>query len=128
MNLEPKIILTISNIEGVLSQVTKDVQLHVVEEKLIKVENPEGKKPLYQKLIKRYDTTISQRMPTSVVKKTTITMEAYKAMTSKDVPEWYRARRNNGKSWDSLSVDEKLKLHFERMAYPHSFTFTYIDK
>lgn len=106
----------------------EDVIINVVEEKKISTGLTGKGEPKQIPLIKRYQINHQQRVPGIAVKKTTITVDAFKAMTDKQVPEWYRARQNQGKQWDSLSNDEKLNQHFARMAYPNTFTFTYIYK
>lgn len=119
MNLEPKILLTIF-IEGVLSQEKEDVKINVSNTRNING-NILVKNSTHVEIFKK-------RIPFKAVKRTVISTEAYNAMIDNTAPDWYRLRRNNGIPWGSLSKDDKVKLHCERIAYPHTFSFTYIDK
>lgn len=120
MNLDPKILLTIF-IEGVLSQEKEDVKINVSNTRNING-NILVKNSTHVEIFKK-------RIPFKAVKRTVISTEAYKAMTDNDsAPDWYRPNRNHGTPWRSLSKDDRVKLHCERIAYPHTFSFTYIDK
>ena len=109
------ILLSIS-LPGVLSQVKEEVTIHVTEEKEV------GD----QKITKRYDKQHLQRVDSIASKKTTISQEAVEYMVSNQVPDWYKAKWNQHKQWDSLTDDEKLIQHFARIAHPHTFSYTYI--
>ncbi len=126
MSNDAAILLTI-NLEGVLSQMREEVTINVTEEKEFMSLNPETKKLEKKSLVKRYEKQHFQRIPSAACKKTTISQMAVDYMLSNEVPDWYKAKRNKGKQWHELSTNEKLDQHFARIAYPHTFSYVFID-
>lgn len=127
-NNEPKILLTI-NLEARLSQVREEVILKVTEEKVIKSKKlDKDGNPIEHKIVSFRDVPHQQRIVGKAVKKVTLSEDAVNYMASKEVPDWYKVKRNGGKAWDKLSQRERLIQHFIRIAYPNTFSFTTINE
>ena len=119
MNNYVKVLLTINGIEGATLQSRGRIKIPFVIRRKDLYSNYKGKHG--DDIIRKGVRKISNFDVIPASKSIKLSYEAYKYMTSKEVPEWYFK-----KDWLRLSPIQRLELHLDRIKEAnHGTSFTY---
>jgi len=125
MNVAAKILLTIY-LEGVLSQVKEEMVIPY--QKSADFNATDSAKEFEKKCNTIVESGVVRhlaRVPSVATQRMVFTEEVYDFWTGGNIPEWIPASRPY--TWTSLSANEKIKAHCERIANGKPFTFDVID-
>lgn len=124
MNNQVKVLLTINGIEGAtLHSKGKSKIPFVIRKKDLYAKEYTGKDA--DKIIRRGVMRVNNLEAVPVIKRISLTVDAYKYMISAERPEWYFK-----KNWVLLSPIQRLELHLQRTCEHNggkSFTYSILE-